>query len=286
MASLRRRLPAFADRLALGSSGLRVSPFCVGIVRTPRAIEAAFDAGINFFFLTADMHWPMYEATRRGLNAILAARPSARDRIVVAAACYPTQPEFSHAPFTEVLEAVPRLERIDVAVIGGAYGPDFRARLPIYREHRQRRFAGIRAAGASFHDRRTARAAIDDALIDVAFVRYNAAHPGAAADLFPRLRRRRRRRVPIFNFTTTNGFVSHRRMRELGLGRDYWRPDITDHYRFALTRPEISGLRCSPATPAEVAAIARAIERGPLTDEEQRYLAELSLLDQGRARLA
>ena len=57
----RARLPQFTDRLALGREGLVVSPFCLGLVRVPETISAAFDAGINFFFLTADMHWPLYE---------------------------------------------------------------------------------------------------------------------------------------------------------------------------------------------------------------------------------
>ena len=72
--TLRTQLPRFSDRLALGKRGLAVSPFCLGLVEDPATISAAFDAGINFFFLTADMHWPLYEASRRGL------RSSARDQ--------------------------------------------------------------------------------------------------------------------------------------------------------------------------------------------------------------
>ena len=60
----RAHLPRFTDRLALGGQGLAVSPFCVGMVALPETIGAAFDAGINFFFVSADMHWPLYEATR------------------------------------------------------------------------------------------------------------------------------------------------------------------------------------------------------------------------------
>ncbi len=43
-----------ADRLALGERGVRVSPFCLGLVRSPEKVGAAFDAGLNFFFVTAD----------------------------------------------------------------------------------------------------------------------------------------------------------------------------------------------------------------------------------------
>jgi aryl-alcohol dehydrogenase-like predicted oxidoreductase len=278
-----RQLPRFGDRLPLGGTGLQVSPFCLGMVRSAATIAAAFEAGINFFFLTADMHWPLYDASRRGLRALLASRRSVRDDIVVAVASYPTQPEFCTVPFLEVLDAVPRLGRLDVGVMGGVYAADLEARLPIFREHRERRHAGMSALGASFHDRQAARTAVSGAAVDIAFVRYNAAHPGARADLFPGIRGRRA--TPVFNFSSTSGFVTGRRMTTLGVGRAYWRPHITDHYRFALTRPEIGGVLCALGTPSEVAALSRAIAKGPLTREEDRFLMDLADLDRGRARL-
>ena len=96
----RRRLPRFTDRLRLSDTDLRVSPVCLGKVRSDRTIAAAFEAGINFFFLTADMHWPLYEASRRGLEKLIRSRRGIRDQIVVAAASYVTQPEFCTMPFT------------------------------------------------------------------------------------------------------------------------------------------------------------------------------------------
>src|SRR5436190_890300 len=66
MTDRRAALPRMTDRLDLGSKGLRVSPFCLGRVKSPDTVLAAFDAGINFFFVTADMHWPGYENLREG----------------------------------------------------------------------------------------------------------------------------------------------------------------------------------------------------------------------------
>src|SRR5205823_1724956 len=68
----RLTLPRPTDRLPLGMTGLSVSPFCLGIVESPETIPAAFDAGINLFFLTADLHWPLYEGLRRGLEQLFA----------------------------------------------------------------------------------------------------------------------------------------------------------------------------------------------------------------------
>jgi hypothetical protein len=172
-------LPQFRNRLVLGDQALRVSPFCLGIVRSPETVSAAFDAGINFFFVTADMHWPLYEATRRGLQALLARGPSIRDQIVVAGVCYPTQPEFCSAPFQELLSAIPGLDRLDVLIAGGAYAGEFADRLPVYLDHRQRGFVGARAIGATFHDRTAALTAIKQECLDIALIRYNPDHAGA-----------------------------------------------------------------------------------------------------------
>jgi predicted aldo/keto reductase-like oxidoreductase len=281
---LYRSVPQFADRLSLGGQGLAVSPFGVGLVGVPETIGAAFDAGINFFFLTADMHWPYYEASRRGLELLLARGNGVRDRIVVAAVCYPTQPEFCYGPFQELLHAVPGLDRLDVLIAGGVYAGEFAARLPVYQQHRRTRFLGARAIGATFHDRQEARKAVTDGLVDVAFVRYNPAHAGAREDLFPHLPETTS--PLLFGFKSTFGYVPPERMTELGLPGDvYWHPAITDHYRFALSRPELDGLLIGPATPKEVAALADAMKKGPLDEEEETYLMHVALVARGQARV-
>src|SRR5262249_48820271 len=125
----RTALPKPGDRLTLGQHGLRVSPFCIGMVKQADTVSAAFDLGINFFFLSADMHWPHYEGSRRGLAELLTRGRGIRDQIVVAVVSYATQPEFCSMPFAELLEAMPGLDRIDVLVAGGAYANEFLVRL-------------------------------------------------------------------------------------------------------------------------------------------------------------
>lgn len=261
----REKLPRATDRMTIAD--LNVSPFCIGMVDDPDTIGAAFDAGINFFFVTADLHWPLYEATRVGLARLLARVP--RDRIAVAAAAYVTQPEFCSGPFREVVDAIPGLRVLDVLVAGGAYGGELAARMPVYLDHRRRGFAGARAIGASFHDRRAAVDAINAGELDVAFVRYNSAHPGAQRDLFPLLEASRRTR--LLGFTSTGG---HRPVT--GIDPDVWIPDITDHYRFALSRVALDGLLCSPTEPRHIQELDAAMERGPLSLEEEEHMMELA----------
>jgi hypothetical protein len=255
------------------------------MVRSADAVSAAFDAGINFFFLSADMHWPCYEPLRQGLKDLLRRGGGIRDEIVLGAACYPAQPDFCVYPFQEVLEAVPQLERLDLLIAGGAYSRDFSERLPVYQEHRRWRFLGCRAIGTSFHDRQTALAAINERLVDIAYIRYNPMHPGARHDLFPQIAARE---PPlVFNFKSTRGYVPPDLQTELGLPGDvYWQPAITDYYRFALTRPELDGLLIAPQTPQEVGAFTAALDLGPLDDDEDKFLLNLALVALGEAAVA
>ena len=243
------------------------------MVSAPDTIAAAFDAGINFFWISADMHWPRYEPTRVGLQRLLARVP--RDEIVVACASYVTQPEFCELPYREVIDAIPALQHLDVLVAGGAYPHELESRLPVYQRHRENRLVGARAIGVSFHDRRAAVPAINNATIDVAFVRYNTAHPGAQRDVFPHLSSKRMTRV--FGFTSTHGHRAPALVRDHG--DDIWIPEITDHYRFALSRPELDGILCSPTEPAHVAELVAAMERGALSREEEEHMIQLTHMD-------
>jgi hypothetical protein len=267
----RRELPRFQQRISLGE--LRVSPFCLGIVGDWRAIPAAFELGINFFFVTTDMHWPLYEASRHGLEDLFASRPGIRDEIVVAGACYPTQPEFCVAPFRELVQALPGLERVDLLVAGGAYAADLIPRVNVLRT--ATRALGARAVGASFHDRRTAALAANHGLVDLCYVRYNPAHPGARTDLFPHLTPGKR---PVFNFKSTMGCVPHDRLKQLNINPDLWYPTPPDYYRYALSRAQMDGLLFSVAEVDQLAALDEGMQSGGLTPEEEDHLDELARL--------
>ncbi len=263
---------------------MSVSPICIGAVRSPRTIAAAFEAGINHFFLTADMHWPLYEQSRRGLRSLFASRRGVRDDVVVTVACYVTQPDFCSMPFGEVIDSVAGLGRVDVAVMGGVYAQDFMPRQAVHTEHRRLGRYGVRAVGATFHERSLVPEAMRQRLVDVAWTRYNPLHVGARDEVFPELPRSKA--VPLFGFNSTIGYVPSARRRELGVGPAYWQPSVTDFYRFALTRPQLRGVLCSPGTPAELLALTRSLEAGPLARDEEQFLIDLARLDAGEVELA
>ena len=268
---VRRALPRFTDRMTLGN-GLQVSPFCLGIVDDWRLIPQAFEMGVNFFFVTTDMHWPLYEQTRRGLEALLAT-PGMRDQVVVAGTCYPTQPEFCVAPFYELVQSLPGLRYVDVLVAGGSYGPDLLARTLVLRQILER--VNARAVAASFHDREAAVAAANHGIVDFGYVRYNPEHPGARVDLFPRLRDGH---APLFNFKSMRGYVNHDRLREAGVDPDLWYPEAPDYYRYALSRTQISGLLFAMRHSHELVELEAALGKGGLTPDEEDHLDELAAL--------
>jgi hypothetical protein len=269
----RATLPQTTDRYPLGDAGLRVSPVCLGITSDPRTVCEAFDAGINFFFVTADMHWPLYEGLRRGLEMLLARGGGIRDRIVVGSVSYVTQPEFSVAPFREVIASVKGLERLDLTIAGGTYSADLATRLQAYGSHRAGSVPGSRAVGVSFHDRAAARFALEHRLVDIGYVRYNAAHPGAEQDVFPHLTDS----APlVYSFKSTGGFVSKERCPDLGVHDDGWVPELTDHYRYVLSCPVVSGVLCALTQPAHVRGMVDALGKGPLEEEERAYVRELA----------
>jgi aryl-alcohol dehydrogenase-like predicted oxidoreductase len=250
--AMRDRLPRLTDRISLGD-GLEVSPVCLGRIPDEELAGSvdtachAFDAGVNFFFVTGDLHWRLYALARRALAKLLRRR-GVRDQIVIAAVSYTRGLE--EAAVGDLLSELPGLGRIDVLVGGGYYAVDS-PRIGALAAAAQR--AGARAVGATFHDRAAARAALARHRVDLAYVRYNPQHPGARADLFPA---RRGRNTRLYAFKTSWGAAR----------------DIPERYRFALSRPELDGILVKLRTPAEVDALAAVLARPPMTEAEQRRM--------------
>src|SRR5690242_7876959 len=111
---MRTVLPKATDRVSLGRSGLKVSPLCLGMTASPETVVEAYEQGINFFFVTADLHWPLYDGLRKGLAKLLQGNRARRDEVVVAVVSYLDNPLFGALQFHEVIAEVPGLERVDV----------------------------------------------------------------------------------------------------------------------------------------------------------------------------
>jgi hypothetical protein len=267
-------LPQSSDRLPLGGTGLLVSPLCLGITGTPATVLAAYDAGVNFFLLSSDLHWPLYEHTRVGIAKLLNDRRVNRDDIVVAGVSYLEEPLFRELQVQEIVDSVPGLQRIDILLAGAISSQASLARIAALQQAKLRRHAEASAIGATFHRREQSRAAAAAGLIDIHFIRYNAAHPGARRDLFPYFQADRSHLV--FGFKSMmpqrqqQTFDAVRKLNHL------WIPKPTDYYRFALTPLCMDGLLCSPQNPEEFSQFSEALRKGPLNRAEEEYMIWLS----------
>ena len=125
----------------------------------------------------------------------------------------------------------------------------------------------IRAIGASIHDRPRAGRLAEDSILDLLMIRYNAAHPGAEAEIFPHVGQRR---PAIVAYTATAWRKLLRRPR----GWTGPVPSAGDCYRFCLSSPHVDVVLCGPRNPGELREDLAAIERGPLSDEEMRSMRE------------
>src|SRR5262245_28773809 len=273
----RASLPRPADRLSLGNSGLSVSPLCLGMTASPDTVLAAYEAGVNVFFITADLHWPLYDGIRKGIAKLLQGQPARRNEIVVGVVSYLDNPLFSALQFNEVIAEVPGLDRVDLMIAGAvSNNQSFYSRVESLARARGAGQHGARAIGATFHQRPLALIAETYGMLDISFIRYNSAHPGANHDLFPYLPIGRK--SPIFNFKSTMSLVTPEMIKKLNLPNVQWIPDVCDYYRFVLTRPQIDGILCSPQEPDQMKQLTRALEKGPLMPAEETYMIWLASL--------
>jgi aryl-alcohol dehydrogenase-like predicted oxidoreductase len=125
----------------------------------------------------------------------------------------------------------------------------------------------VRALGASIHDRPRAGKLADDSILDLLMVRYNAAHPGAEQDIFPRLSKRR---PMVVAYTAT----AWRKLLRAPRGWKGRVPSAGDCYRFCLAGPHVDIVLAGPRSEAELRENLAALDMGPLSPEEMGFMRE------------
>jgi aryl-alcohol dehydrogenase-like predicted oxidoreductase len=123
----------------------------------------------------------------------------------------------------------------------------------------------IRSIGVSIHDRERAGRLVQDSPIDLFMLRYNAAHPGAERDVFPHMTARR---PAIVAYTAT----SWRKLLSRPGGWDGPVMTAGDCYRFCLSNPNVTLALTGPASQAQADENLDALERGPLSQEEDTWM--------------
>lgn len=135
----------------------------------------------------------------------------------------------------------------------------------------QREMEALRASGkvrwlcVSIHDRPRAGRLAADSILDALMIRYNAAHPGAERDIFPHLAARR---PAVVSYTAT----AWRKLLSAPKGWAGKVPTAGDCYRFCLTSPHVDVALTGPRTAEQLRENLAALERGPLTPDEDAWM--------------
>jgi aryl-alcohol dehydrogenase-like predicted oxidoreductase len=220
-------------------------------------VRAAMDRGVNLFLWTAK---------RKGLERPLReALKGRRDDVAVVA--------FVNIGFfgwgvrrgaESVLKSL-ETDYIDVLQlgwvgVGSAYTGATEKELVALRESGK-----VRAIGISIHDRPRAGKLAESSPLDQLMIRYNAAHPGAEREIFPHCRDKK---PTILAYTAT----SWRSLLKKPKGWDGPAMTAGDCYRFQLSNPHVDLAWTGPANRAQLEENLNALEKGPLTDEEQKWM--------------
>jgi len=125
-----------------------------------------------------------------------------------------------------------------------------------------------RAIGVSIHDRKRAAKLAAEGPLDFFMIRYNAAHPGAEVDIFPHLPAKK---PVIAAYTAT----SWKKLLTPPKGWQGPAASAGDCYRFCLTNPNVDVVVSAPKTATQMRENMKALEKGPLTDDEMARMRAL-----------
>ncbi|MGD2134878.1 MAG: aldo/keto reductase [Gemmatimonadales bacterium] len=246
----------------LGSTGMAVHRLGVSASYWPgrATLYRAFDEGVNFCFAFG-LDWQMVRALRDAFRA-------GRDRFVLATGAYNLL--VGHPNLRRTLEKRLRqfrTDHIDVFLFLGVTKPrhfseHVRAELARFREE-----GTVRAIGLSTHHRRFAGALLRQGAIDVAMIRYNAAHRGAETEIFPETRHHG---PGVVSYTATRWRYLLRRPR--GWPKEARIPTPGECYRFVLSNPHVHVCLTAPSNLRQFDENLTAVRAGPLSQNDLTFM--------------
>jgi aryl-alcohol dehydrogenase-like predicted oxidoreductase len=122
----------------------------------------------------------------------------------------------------------------------------------------------------SSHHRPTFEALAKDPACDAIMVRYNAAHPGAETEVFPRLGAAPRPGVVAYTATRWGKLLD---CSLVPAGDPPARG--SDCYRFCLSHPDVDAVLCGPRDRAELDEALAALDRGPMSADELAWMRRI-----------
>ncbi len=221
-----------------------------------RSVDEAFERGVDLFFWGAIRRWGFGLALRR----LVRRHPG---RVVVAIQSF-VDSAFWLARSVDgarVRLGVDAIDLLCLAYRNTALDPrTWEAALELRARGR------VRALMVSSHDRSMLVSLAGRDSLDAIMVRYNAAHRGAEAAVFPAAAAAGKG-VLVYTATRWGSLLD-----PASIPAGERPPRASDCYRFALGHDAVDACLIGPANEAELREALVALERGPMTDEERAWM--------------
>ncbi|MFB3905878.1 MAG: aldo/keto reductase [Acidobacteriota bacterium] len=253
----------FPERIGLGRSELSVCPLGVsgGYGVDKPALLRAFNRGVNYW----------YHGTRRGSgmrDAIVElVRAGHRQELVVVIQSYARVGWMVEWSVTRALKSL-GLDYADVLLLG------LFNRMPadgvMDRVMRVQEKGMVRCLAVSAHRRPSFLTYAADPRFSILHIRYNAAHVGAEAEIFPQLRQENRPGTVAYTATRWGTLLKAGQMPP---GERPLR--ARDCYRFVLSNPDFNVCMTGPKNGAELDEALTALEEGPLSPDEAERIRRI-----------
>lgn len=249
----------FNEPVALGRTGLKVGRLGIadGYGAPAEAFEEAFERGCTYWTWGTVIKGRA-AAMRQAIQNIVA--KGQRDKLVLSMFTYAHEAWLTEKLFRKGLRAA-GLDHAEVLMLG--YYSWRPSRRVLDNALRLKEKGLIRAVGISSHDRKLVAAMAVEGIVDVFHIRYNAAHRGAEAEVFPYLPAENEPGMVAFVATSWGRLLKAQKMPpgEAPL-------TAPDCYRFALSHPSVHVCMTGTKTIEQMRENLSVLERGPLTEDE------------------
>jgi aryl-alcohol dehydrogenase-like predicted oxidoreductase len=247
------------ERRILGRTGLEVGR--LGMAASfgvpAAAVEGAFERGANY------LYWGTFR--RGGFGQALRNLRPRRDHMVLVLQSYSRVAALLGLSVEMALRRL-NFEFADVLLLGLWNHRPPRRILDVAARLRERGL--IRHIAVSTHHRPLVEQLAADPDIGIVHVRYNAAHTGAEREVFPVLAARGAPPGAVaFTATSWRQLMNPKRVPS---GERV--PTASDCYRFVLSNPSVDVCMTGPATAAQAEEALRAIDAGPMNEEELAWM--------------
>jgi aryl-alcohol dehydrogenase-like predicted oxidoreductase len=257
----------------LGKTGWKV--FRLGLASSygadERCVQVAFERGVNY------LYWGSMRTAKFGAG--LRSLKSRRDEFHLVIQSYARVAAMVPWSLERALRSL-GMEYADLLLLG-LWNKDVSS--SVFDHALELRERGlIRKIAVSTHNRpHAADLANNNSEVDVLHVRYNAVHPGAERDIFPKLTAPEVR-PGIVTFTATC-WGDLMKPDKVPVGDRV--PTAGDCYRFNLTNPAVDLCLMGPRSISDLTAALETIEKGPMTAEEMDWMRRVGQAKYEKPRL-